>query len=101
MMPIVCPLWSELNVEDDHMLVHTARDASSGVDCSSLYYVGTDGAFALSTSALSVTTSTFNASVSFFSDGTFDAQGMGFNCTGLQCCTVVLHKLLYLTFALL
>ena len=77
------PLWSELNVELDHMLVHTARDASSGVDCSPLYYVGTDGAFALSTSALSVTTSTFNASVSFFSDGTFDAQGMGSNCTGV------------------
>ena len=76
------PLWSELNVELDHMLVHTARDAGSGVDCSPLYYIGTDGAFTLSSSSLSISTSTFDADVSFFSDGSFDALGMGSNCSG-------------------
>ena len=76
------PLWSELNVELDHMLIHTARDSSTGVDCSPLYYLGTDGAFSLSSSSLSVSTSSFSSAVSFFSDGSFDALGMGFNCTG-------------------
>ena len=76
------PLWTELNVDLDHMLVHTARDSSTGADCNPLYYVGTNGGLTLSSSSLSVSINAFSSAVSFFSDGSFDALGMGSNCTG-------------------
>ena len=67
------PLWSELNVELDHMLKHTARDSATGVDCNPLYYLGTNGSFSLTSSSLTVSTGTFSAGVNFFADDSFDA----------------------------
>ena len=52
------------------------------MEIDTLYYVGTDGAFSLTSSSLSVTTNTFSSMSGFFSDGSFDALGMGFDCTG-------------------
>ena len=66
-------MWDELNVNLDHMLAHTARDNASGGDCDTLYYTGTNGSLSISSSATSI--SGFSASVSFFSDNTFEAYG--------------------------
>ena len=76
------PLWTELNVDLDHMLIHTARDAITGADCNPLYYVGTNGGFTLNSSSLNISINAFSSTVSFFADGSFDALGMGSNCTG-------------------
>ena len=46
--------WAELNVEEDHLLVHYARDSSSAADCDPLYYIGTGGAYTITSSSTSV-----------------------------------------------
>ena len=64
-------MWDELNINLDHMLVHTARDNGSSGDCDPLYYIGTNGSLSISPS--STTISGFSANVSFFADSSLDA----------------------------
>ena len=75
------PLWSELNVDLDHMFKHVPRDGVDGSDCGPQYYVGNNGSFSLTSSSLSV--SNFSSTVNFFSDQSFEALNMGSNCTGI------------------
>ena len=55
--------WAELNVDEDHLLVHYARDYSSTGDCDPLYYIGTGGAYTITSSSTSVTTPTTTSSI--------------------------------------
>jgi large repetitive protein len=48
-------LWTELNVDLDHMIVNVARDGSDGSDCDPLYYKGTTGTLAITSTTAEVT----------------------------------------------
>ena len=66
-------IWDELNVNLDHMLAHTPRDNSSGDDCGTLYYTGSNGTLSISDTEMTV--SGFVSSALFFNDNTFDTIG--------------------------
>ena len=46
--------WEDLNEDLEHMLVIVPRDETSGSDCSPMYYLGTDGTLAITSSAASL-----------------------------------------------
>ena len=53
--------WDDLNGDLEHMLLHVARDSSTGGDCDPLYYLGTNGTFSISSTAASLSTITSTA----------------------------------------
>jgi hypothetical protein len=48
-------LWTDLNVEYEHLMVHTAQDDSDASDCDPLYYLGTAGIFTISSTTTTLT----------------------------------------------
>jgi len=68
-------LWPYLQADQEHMLVHVPRDSSSGADCSELYYIGTGGAYTVSSTSTTLTTIT--ASVTFVNNTTMSASDSG------------------------
>ena len=48
-------LWTGLNVELDHLVVHVARDSADESDCDPLFYQGNSGAFTISTTDAEIT----------------------------------------------
>ncbi len=48
-------LWTGLNVDLDHLIVHVARDSADGTDCDPLYYSGTSGLLTITSTTAQVT----------------------------------------------
>jgi len=48
-------LWTDLNVQLDHLIVNVAQDSVDASDCDPLYYMGTGGAFTVSSTAAEIT----------------------------------------------
>jgi len=68
-------LWPDLQLDVEHMLVHTPRDASSGADCSDLFYIGTGGTYSVSSTA--TTLSSITASIIFANDTRLSTSDSG------------------------
>jgi cysteine-rich repeat protein len=48
-------LWSGINVKKRHMLVHRVRKAADGSSCAPLYYVGSEGTYAIDNAGATLT----------------------------------------------
>jgi hypothetical protein len=53
--------WEALNVEAEHLLVHTPRDLTTGADCDPLRYLGESGEYTITTLGAALTPITSSA----------------------------------------
>ncbi len=67
-------LWPTLQVEQEHLLVHVARDLS-GSDCAPLYYIGTGGAYTVSSTSTTITS--ISSTATFINSATLSTNNSG------------------------
>ncbi|MBK9647770.1 MAG: hypothetical protein IPO67_21865 [Deltaproteobacteria bacterium] len=68
-------LWPNFTGDGDMLMVHIARDSSSGGDCDPLYYSGSGGTWSITSSATTLTG--FSASVNLTNNTTLSASDSG------------------------
>ena len=67
--------WSDLNLDQEHMLLHVPRDGTTGADCAELVYIGTGGAYTITSSSTSL--SAITAPVTFANTTTLSTADSG------------------------